>query len=272
MAADDAQFERELRAISERITRQIETQERERGETTDGLRNRIDLLQQTLEKQIVSAGGVPLREHVDAVQEESKRALEMAEREREKAAAALRNESQRASDKADEEREKAARALRAELARSIEEGDRSLREHIHAQIGQIREALISAEKLDLQRHATGDNKIDAVARELQIKSDAGKEAIAVASVANEKRFDAVNEFREQLAQIIQTFMPREVAEKESSQLAGRITRIEDLIANQAGAREARQEQRQQFQPWMIWLAGALLIVAVLVINIWTGSS
>jgi len=293
MPEEDHASDRDLRAISERITRQIETQERERGETTDSILNRITSLEKTLEKQIASAGGVPLREHVEAVQEESKRALEMAEREREKAAvalreqtqkaldkadaerekaaAALRNESQRASDKADSEREKAAKALRQELARNIEEGDRNLRDHIIAQVGQIREALISVEKLDLQRHLTGDQKIEAVARELQIKSDASTEAIAVASVANEKRFESVNEFRDQLAQIIQTFMPREVAEKEIQQIGQRLTRIEDLIATQAGAREARQEQRQQLQPWMIWAAGALLIIAVFAANLLTGS-
>jgi vacuolar-type H+-ATPase subunit H len=52
---------------------------------------------------------------------------------------------------------------------------------------------------------------------------AAKEAVAKAEMAAEKRFDAVNEFRGQLADQAQTFMPRAEAEI-------RLSNISDLVA------------------------------------------
>lgn len=148
----------------------------------------------------VSGGedGVSLRQHVESILEEKDRALSMAESEREKAAAALRNEQQRREDQAGEEREKAASTLRVELARAIHEGDDRLREHIANQIMQIRDALISAEKLEVERLARLDARVDSVAETQEVLRQAAKETQAEFKADVKDRFASVNEFRNAL--------------------------------------------------------------------------
>jgi len=55
---------------------------------------------------------------------------------------------------------------------------------------------------------------------------AAKEAVAKAEVAAEKRFDAVNEFRAQLADQASTFMPRLESEQRQSQIEERVAAME----------------------------------------------
>ncbi len=61
---------------------------------------------------------------------------------------------------------------------------------------------------------------------------AAQEAVSKAETAAEKRFDAVNEFRAQLADLIATFMPRNETTVLLNSLAERITSLEER-ANQA---------------------------------------
>lgn len=58
----------------------------------------------------------------------------------------LFSEKDRALQQADRERERAANALRVELARSIDEGDARLREHIQNQVAAIQAALVAAQR------------------------------------------------------------------------------------------------------------------------------
>lgn len=143
---------------------------------------------------------VPLREYVEAIFEEFRRAVVVAE----------------------QEREKAARALRMELERSIAEGDRNLRDHIENQVQQIRGALIAADMLEVQR-------VEAVQRETKLIHEASEKAIAKADAADEKRFEAMNEWRAQssdrersqqqeMAKFVGQFMLREVADAQIGQL------------------------------------------------------
>ena len=194
---------------------------------------------------------VPLREFVEAILNEQRRGIEVAEREREKAAQALAkaltqqiaqgdfhlsetlaasvDEARRGLSIAEQEREKAAKALRQELARAIEDGDKNLREHIEQQIQQIHAALVSAEKLELQRFSENDRRIkdvldaandrlEAVRREVILIQESAAAAIAKAEAANERRFESVNEFRAQLAEQTASFLPREVADAQFSEL------------------------------------------------------
>ena len=50
-------------------------------------------------------------------------------------------------------------------------------------------------------------------------------AVAKAETATEKRFDAVNEFRAQLADQASSFMPREVAEAQIADLKSRLDKM-----------------------------------------------
>lgn len=148
---------------------------------------------------------VPLREHVEAILDEQRRGMIVAEQEREKAARALGA----ALLVAEQEREKAAQALAAALAKQIDAGDEALRDHIGQQVHQINAALA------------------AIQREMELTSEYQQTAIAKAETATEKRFESVNEFRAQLASQTDSFLPREVAESQFAELRRSIT---DLTA------------------------------------------
>jgi len=55
-------------------------------------------------------------------------------------------------------------------------------------------------------------KFDGVNREVKLALDASQAAVNKAEHATEKRFESVNEFRQQLSDQAGTFMPRELAE------------------------------------------------------------
>lgn len=195
-----------------------------------------------------------------------------------------------------DEREKAAQALRVELQRAITEGDRALRDHIEAQINQIREAQEAAERLALQRSATLEAQIRAVAaeatehveqlrRERELVTSAQMQAIAKAEAANEKRFEAANEWRgqsadrertqqEQMAKLSGTFLPREVADAQWDQINERLRKVEQGQTMQAGATGAERRAQDRLQPWMLWVAGVVLAMfttsVVVVTNVLTG--
>lgn len=175
---------------------------------------------------------VSLRQHMESILDEKDRALAMADGEREKAAAALRGEHQRAEDQAGREREKAAENLRVELARAIKEGDDRLREHIANQIMQINSALVSAEKLELERLSRADATISALSEKLEVV----RQAAAIAQTKFEEdvrqRFANVNEFRDALDDLGKQMATRREME----------TAVANLTDQVAKAREERQHQ------------------------------
>jgi hypothetical protein len=75
--------------------------------------------------------------------------------------------------------------------------------------------------------------ISAQDKAVQIAMVASEKAVVKAEIAAEKRFEAVNEFRGQLADQAATFMPRAEAEQRLGSLSEKIT---DLTgSNRAGA-------------------------------------
>lgn len=212
---------------------------------------------------------VPLREYVEAVLNEQRRGVLLAE----------------------QEREKAAKALRIELARAIEDGDRALRDHIEQQIMQIRAALVSAEALELERieavsslnmagHAQIGLRISAVAaaaeqhveqlrRERELVTGGQMEAIAKAESATEKRFESVNEFRAQLAEQTNTFLPREVADAQLAELRKGITevatRLDRMEGSRTGSNERREQQRLSTAATVAVIGVAVTILGLIVV-------
>jgi hypothetical protein len=94
----------------------------------------------------------------------------------------------RAIQVADQEREKSATALATALKTQIESGDHALLLHI-----------------DNQKEA-----LEALRLYQQQENTASEKAITKAEVANEKRFEQVASFREQLGQRNREFLPREI--------------------------------------------------------------
>lgn len=181
---------------------------------------------------------VDLREYVEALFARDRAAREIADVEREKAAQALATE-----------REKVAQALAVSFARQIEQGDQALREHIDQQIGQIQAALTSVEKLMAQRHESSER------------------AIAKAESATERRFDSVNEFRSQLSDQSNTFLPREVADAQFAEIRKTLSVIAArLDRTEGGSTERRQTIQGLSSQAQIMLGVVALIVTVLVAN------
>lgn len=170
----------------------------------------------------VMPGQVSLREYVEALFNEQQRATDMAERERAAATSALRQEQQHAADIAARERSKAAGALATNLAHSISEGDDRLREHIVNQFAQIAAALDSAEKLEVTR-------LDTLRREMTLIHDGSEKAISKAETAVEKRLEAGNAYRAQLADQASTFMLREVGDAQFDDLRKQVAELTERL-------------------------------------------
>jgi len=109
---------------------------------------------------------------------------------------------------------------------------------------------------------------------IQQALDAAEKAVAKAETATEKRFDSVNEFREQLSDQAVTFMPRKEAQvlidaqnEKVGSLETRITNlglsIERIVAAQTGAISERHEGRERsvsIQAFIGTVIGVVLFV------------
>lgn len=188
---------------------------------------------------------------------------------------AILTEKDRAIEMADREREKAAVALATALERAIHDGDERLREHIANQIAQINAALSSAEKLEIERIAS-------VRSELATMISAGKEAVDAAFKASEQAIekaeinaekwrDNANEWRgqsadrertqaEQIATLTQSLMPRELAEAQIGELRKLIGTNQDLLKTGEGRQRGISDSRAAVYAFL----GVLLTVAVIV--------
>ena len=175
---------------------------------------------------------IPLREYIDALFAEKDRAVELAA----------------------EEREKAASALRTALERTIAEGDERLREHITNQIGQINAALTSADKLEVAR-------IGAVQRELTAAQESAATAVSKQEAATERRFESVNEFRAQLATQTQSFMPREVADAQISEIRNKTEANADRLNSSSGESRGEEAARTRLYSALIVAAGIAAVVS-----------
>jgi len=190
---------------------------------------------------------VTLREYTEALLHEQQRAIEIAEREREKAAMALREAEHRATASAEREREKAATILASELRDRIFAGDTRLAEHIAQQIGQIAAALESAR------------------REQTLVASAAKEAIEKAERATEKRFSSVNAFREQLSDQVAMFMPREVAESQINEMRKALATVHSRLDQTQGQAQGSTASIAQ----VIAILGVVIAIGAILVGAYT---
>lgn len=122
-------------------------------------------------------------------------------------------ETQRAIQTADEEREKSAQALATALKIQIDAGDHALLLHIENQ----------------------KDALEALRLYQQQENTASEKAITKAENANEKRFEGVNAFREQLGIQSKGFLPRELFDQAMDDYRQRL----DTIANGISANTNR---------------------------------
>lgn len=247
-------LEQRLGDLQSQVDRRIDTEQRE-------LQQSIKHLETELED---------LKAYFERVFEEKSQALEVATVEREKSAAALRAQQDKALEQAERERQKSAEALALSLDRAMKEGDDRLREHISNQVQQIRAALESAEKLEVERMEQVKVATEYVKREAAASQDAGQKAIEKAETATEKRFEAVNEFREQLNDQAGRFLPRETFESVIEGLTVWRQSVDTRLDNQAG----REQREASFQPVALAITGfgvtVMVTAVVIVVNLITG--
>jgi len=91
---------------------------------------------------------------------------------------------------------------------------------------------------------------------------AAKEAVLKAEVASEKRFESVNEFRGQLSDQTNTFMPRTEAEQRTSALAEKISDLTDRVNKAEGATKGSEVTIGKIYA-AIGAVGAILAIIVL---------
>ena len=134
--------------------------------------------------------------------------------------------------------------------------DVPLREHMERQI-------VALHTLIMQRLDLNDRAIEAALR-------SAADAVEKAEVASNKRFDSVNEFREQLADVIRTFLSRDLAEVSFKNVDERLRKVSDELAvlRQAAAEDqarddGSRENKLDSRAFFIAIFGLLLsIVAV----------
>jgi hypothetical protein len=101
--------------------------------------------------------------------------------------------------------------------------------------------------------ATLDERRDAQDRAVQAALQSAKEAVTKAETASEKRFDAVNEFRQTLADQASTLMPRVEAE---SRIAALAEKLEDSTSRNTDRIAALEGRGAGFNVAWGWAVGA----------------
>lgn len=140
-------------------------------------------------------------------------------------------------------------------------GDERLADHIAQQVLDIRNFIQTAENLELER-------IEGLRREIGISHAASEKAIEKQEVANEKRFQSVNEFRAQLSSQQTQFMPREVVEKEIDAIEKRIIKLEREDATGTGRRMGSQNLGSLIFA-LVGAAGTLIAIVLVVGDVLT---
>lgn len=114
--------------------------------------------------------------------------------------------------------------------------------------------------------------ISANADKVELALTASDKALAKAETATEKRFDAVNEFRSQLADQAATFMPRTEADASTQRLTERIQELTDRVNTSGGATQGAKENKTGLYA-ALGAAGLLITIllsaVVIVVNILT---
>ena len=118
---------------------------------------------------------------------------------------------------------------------------------------------------DMQRLL--DERYAAQQREVQTALTSAEKAVGKVELATEKRFESVNEFRAQLSDQTNSFLPREVADTTFAELRTQIGMIASRLDRTDGGTVERRESRQGLsQNATIVLAVVAIVVTVLVAN------
>lgn len=112
---------------------------------------------------------------------------------------------------------------------------------------------------------------------IEAKLEASQKAVTTANVANEKRFESVNEFRAQLNDMIRVLLPRSEADAKLAALDARTADNKDAIAilvaqlagntgTDAGVQQSRNDLRANIAIGISVGMGLLTMVTMIIVN------
>ncbi len=154
---------------------------------------------------------------------------------------AARNTTMTALQVAETEREKAAANLRLALEREIESGDARLTDHITHQVEQVKQGLQALTALLAERDGRMDDRFSA-----------HRDAIQKAEDSLNKRLEGMNAFREELREQASSFATREALETTVKQVLVLVERNREDIADQRGSFLPVSTFDTVVAEWSIW--------------------
>lgn len=149
------------------------------------------------------------------------------------------------------------------LENAIPAGD----DEVMGRIEELHRIRASDDVLERERVTRLDQSIASVKQEMILISEASDRAIIKSEIATEKRFDAVNEFRAQLADQSSTFLPREVADAQFGDIRKRLDQATERINIEAGAHSHQEQRREIGNRWAIAIMGVIVTVVVVLVNV-----
>jgi hypothetical protein len=122
--------------------------------------------------------------------------------------------------------------------------------------------LADADKLTEARFVASRTLVDSQAEKVALALAAADKAVSKAEMATEKRFEAVNEFRGQLADQTRTFTPRVESDAAMLRLNERLQELTDRINRKEGQAVGVQDNRSGLYAALAAVAVVISVVIV----------
>lgn len=92
-------------------------------------------------------------------------------------------------------------------------------------------------------------------------------AVDKAEINVTHRLESLNKLREAVEADRSQFMTRQEISTEIKAMETRIEQLREDSVRRIGGEELLDRRRSQFQPWMIWAAGAVLTIVIVAVNV-----
>lgn len=112
-----------------------------------------------------------------------------------------------------------------------------------ARVERLDGAIAAVDRLTDAKFVTFRTLIDSEAQKVQLALEASNQAISKKEAADEKRFEAVNEFRGQLRDQAATLLPRAEADVRLTSMSGRIDELTNRLNRMTGSDEGESATR-----------------------------
>jgi hypothetical protein len=135
---------------------------------------------------------------------------------------------------------------------------------------QLKERIDGLDRLTDAKFTTLRTLIDSQSDKVALALNSSDKAVLKAETATEKRFEGVNEFRQQLADQAGTFIPRKEAEQRMETLLERMETLRHSVSSDDAKLDERLKTLEQGASNMqgrMWALGTAIAAVVIVVNI-----